>query len=487
MASGVMAVCATFAFWFASAVVMAIFNSDVDKLLTHHEWLGLLFEGGLTLAFAASVLALARRFNSATDVSLWAVASILLTAAVPSFVPLSTGAELGSIGGAALLAGLLLWAGSRRAVNRRFAAPTIVQVLIAGALALVAIPTVALAFYPHPGTDATGTDRSFCSTHECIQSFDQGRGSVVQCQDGQWSHSGGIQGACSHHGGVGGGSSSSSDGGLSGGSSGGSSPPASSSPGGSDSYSAPVEPSPAPRPSRAALTSSAKQYVAAYYTAIDLHDWQSAWSRLPTAARAAAGDLSKWRSGYARTINQTLTGVDASMDSDSTATVRLKLHSTDLDACAKSVHQRFAIAWGLARHDGHWKAISITSHKEAGGTPVLRSADCPSASVPATPAPEDDPSFCDYAQCIPNFDEGTGTIVMCADGQWSHSGGRSGACSGHGGEFTPGSGGQPPANGSVDSTAEDPSAPKTVHVQGYTRKDGTYVAPYDRRPPCTYC
>ena len=28
-----------------------------------------------------------------------------------------------------------------------------------------------------------------------------------------------------------------------------------------------------------------------------------------------------------------------------------------------------------------------------------------------------------------------------------------------------------------------PKSQKTVHVRGYTRKDGTYVAPYDRRPP----
>jgi len=387
---------------------------------------------------------------------------------------------------------LLLWAGSRRAVVRRFAAPEIVHVLGAGAIALVAVTTVALAFYPHPGTGATGgPDGSFCSTHACIPSFDEGRGSIVQCQDGQWSQSGGIQGACSHHGGVGetssSSSSSSSGAGLSGSSSGGSSPPASSSAGGSDSYSALAEPSAPPGPTRASLTSSAKRYVEAYYTAIDFHDWQSAWGRLPSSARAAAGDLSKWRSGYANTISHTLSGVDASMNSETTATVRLKLHSTDLDACANSVHQRFAIAWGLTRQDGHWTATSISSHKEAGGTPVLRFADCPSTSVPATPAPEDDPSFCDYAQCIPNFDEGTGTIVMCADGQWSHSGGHSGACSGHGGEFIPGSDTQPAGSGSVDATAGDPSAPKTVHVQGYTRKDGTYVAPYDRRPPCTSC
>src|SRR5262245_20525172 len=31
------------------------------------------------------------------------------------------------------------------------------------------------------------------------------------------------------------------------------------------------------------------------------------------------------------------------------------------------------------------------------------------------------------------------------------------------------------------SKISDPK--KTVHVQGYHRKDGTYVAPYDRRPP----
>jgi hypothetical protein len=27
----------------------------------------------------------------------------------------------------------------------------------------------------------------------------------------------------------------------------------------------------------------------------------------------------------------------------------------------------------------------------------------------------------------------------------------------------------------------------TVHVDGYTRRDGTYVRPYTRRAPCSYC
>jgi hypothetical protein len=44
----------------------------------------------------------------------------------------------------------------------------------------------------------------FCATHDCIPNFDEGNCYVVQCEDGTWSHSGGIQGACSWHGGVGG-------------------------------------------------------------------------------------------------------------------------------------------------------------------------------------------------------------------------------------------------------------------------------------------
>jgi len=57
-------------------------------------------------------------------------------------------------------------------------------------------PTVAAPPPPAPAND------DFCTTHDCIPNFDNGRGSVVQCEDGSFSQSGGIQGACSHHGGV---------------------------------------------------------------------------------------------------------------------------------------------------------------------------------------------------------------------------------------------------------------------------------------------
>ncbi len=55
---------------------------------------------------------------------------------------------------------------------------------------------------PSPPPDPSN-DSSFCDTHDCIPNYGNGNGDTVQCADGTYSHSGGIQGACSHHGGVG--------------------------------------------------------------------------------------------------------------------------------------------------------------------------------------------------------------------------------------------------------------------------------------------
>ena len=44
-------------------------------------------------------------------------------------------------------------------------------------------------------------DGAFCSAHQCIANFPQGRGTVTECADGEWSHSGGLPGVCNRHGG----------------------------------------------------------------------------------------------------------------------------------------------------------------------------------------------------------------------------------------------------------------------------------------------
>jgi hypothetical protein len=74
-------------------------------------------------------------------------------------------------------------------------------------------------------------------------------------------------------------------------------------------------------------------------------------------------------------------------------------------------------------------------HTYAGAPTNLSAA--PSASAPlrppSPPASSTPTDFCSTHRCIPSFDEGHGTIVQCADAEWSHSGGRRGVCSGHGG------------------------------------------------------
>ncbi len=52
-----------------------------------------------------------------------------------------------------------------------------------------------------PPCDPSNPPADFCDTHQCIENFPNGNGYVVQCNDGMWSQSGGISGACSDHGG----------------------------------------------------------------------------------------------------------------------------------------------------------------------------------------------------------------------------------------------------------------------------------------------
>lgn len=52
-----------------------------------------------------------------------------------------------------------------------------------------------------PGSTTHAGDAQFCSTHSCIANFPRGHGTVVQCVDGEWSHSGGLRGVCNRHGG----------------------------------------------------------------------------------------------------------------------------------------------------------------------------------------------------------------------------------------------------------------------------------------------
>lgn len=51
------------------------------------------------------------------------------------------------------------------------------------------------------GNFITNPPGDFCTYFNCIASFDNGKGYVVECQDGMFSKSGGRSGSCSSHGG----------------------------------------------------------------------------------------------------------------------------------------------------------------------------------------------------------------------------------------------------------------------------------------------
>lgn len=76
--------------------------------------------------------------------------------------------------------------------------------------------------------------------------------------------------------------------------------------------------------------------------------------------------------------------------------------------------------------------------------------------------------------------------ARCADGTYSYSANRQGTCSWHGGvaEWLDSSPSAIPSYTTPRrSTSDTEYRPKTVNVRGYTRKDGTYVAPHTRSAP----
>jgi hypothetical protein len=177
--------------------------------------------------------------------------------------------------------------------------------------------------------------------------------------------------------------------------------------------------------------------VHAYYHALEMEDFTAAWNRLEPSVQAQLAGFSAWKQGFQNTVSTHLsTSVTAA--NASTASVATRLRSTDLDACGNDVVQHFSGTWQLERVSGHWRVSHVSVHKTGGGTPVTDISQCGSSSggspsAPSAPSPSGGP-FCDTNTCIDNFENGTGYIVQCADGEWSHSGGRPGACSYHGGE-----------------------------------------------------
>jgi hypothetical protein len=174
----------------------------------------------------------------------------------------------------------------------------------------------------------------------------------------------------------------------------------------------------APVQSAPSAGSAAVSVLDNYWQAINTGDFRAAYGYLGPgqeaestwiASHQAAGIQSATFSGTANSVGAT------------TATVHVDSLQTQDQA---NGCRTWSGDYQMVDQNGSWliAKAEITPSPCPGATP--------SPSSTTTPAAD----FCTTHTCIPNFWNGTGYIVQCADGEWSHSGGLSGACSSHGGE-----------------------------------------------------
>jgi hypothetical protein len=105
----------------------------------------------------------------------------------------------------------------------------------------------------------------------------------------------------------------------------------------------------------------------------------------------------------------------------------------------------------VAAYDDEQASRFASTHDVSGGD---------SAGTPAT----------GVGQNIPNYENGTGYRVQCADGMFSRSGGRPGACSGHGGV-----GFDPTTYGSSDTGNSTPDFESGQDIPNYENGTGSRV------------
>ncbi len=113
----------------------------------------------------------------------------------------------------------------------------------------------------------------------------------------------------------------------------------------------------------------AERFVRDYYAALDARRFAVAWGMLAPGLRSAFGGFATWRRGYARTVANTLSGLRV-RPAGAGATVGLTLRAGDRDACGRTVVQRFAVTWQLARTDAGWLATAAAARALSGASPA---------------------------------------------------------------------------------------------------------------------
>ena len=149
-------------------------------------------------------------------------------------------------------------------------------------------------------------------------------------------------------------------------------------------------PTPTPTVDLGARGEAAAAVVREFYAAVDAKRFSDAWGRFGPAIQQQLGGLATWQAGYAHTRSTRVDSVSGTASDPTHATVEVRLHSVDEDACTRSVTQRFAGTWTLRRVAGRWQASKLAIAKTGGGT--LRQASRCTPSSTTQPSSSSSPS-----------------------------------------------------------------------------------------------
>ena len=154
---------------------------------------------------------------------------------------------------------------------------------------------------------------------------------------------------------------------------------------------------PTPTVDLGARGEAAAAVVREFYSAIDAKRFSDAWGRFAPAIRKQLGGLATWQAGYTHTRSTRVDSVSGTASDPTHATVAVRLHSVDQDACRRSVTQRFAGTWTLRRVAGRWQASQLAIAKTGGGALRKASQCTPSSTTQpsSSPSPSADSSSAD--------------------------------------------------------------------------------------------
>jgi hypothetical protein len=204
-------------------------------------------------------------------------------------------------------------------------------------------------------------------------------------------------------------------------------------------------------PSGASLSRGAAiRVVQKHYRDLNRGRLGPAWEDFSGQLKSELGPYSKFVDGYSLTEGTYLQSVRGTSLTPRAVRVAVDFDADNVDVCGDHVRQRYDGTWVVTLDPAGPILADADIEFVTGGDPVRDVSECPAPPEPKPPPPRlkrsygsdypdpylppsDAGGFCATHDCIPNFDNGSGYVVQCEDGTWSHSGGIQGACSWHGG------------------------------------------------------